>query len=282
MNRRTLTALLLTTLPLHVAAAAEPIIWQGNALTVVNSRSDLPPHIRAGFDMDAPAPAGVADIGGFFNSGDVTIAGHPNRGLVGAGHIGDTWVLAIAQGRWNGTAVIAYVFEGPTLTRQERVGIFWGSAAAFASIVRALNQPPRPPAQLGGVSISDSKQQIRAKLGDPAGLVDHEQTYIGDPANKPTDLRITQELRYAGLSVWLRDDTGILDITATGEGHCQTGRICIGATRTVVESELAALGSGGFAPNTNSYSLRHESRGCQADLSFTSGIVSTIRVWCPL
>jgi hypothetical protein len=280
MNRRSVMALLLMALPLHPAAAAEPITWQGKVLTEVRSVSEMPSHIRAAFNMDAPPPADVADIGKPFNSGHVTIAGWPSRGLIGAGHNGDIWIVAIAQGRnMGGEAVIAYVFEGTTLTRQERVG-FWGVPDAFARIVNALSQPPRPPAQLGGVSVDDSQQQIESALGKPTQIIAHEQTYIGDPANKPNDLMITKELRYPGLSVWLRDNAGVLEITGTSGKHCQVGRICLGATVAVVENELRTLGFGGFAPNTTSYSLRHESRSCQADISFAAGVLSSIRVRC--
>jgi hypothetical protein len=280
VNRCKVLSLLLMTLPLQLAAAAEPITWQGKPLAVVQSISELPQHIRKGFNMNAAAPEGVADIGKPFKTGDVTLEGWHDRGLVGAGHNGDTWVVAMALGRnLGGVAVVAYVLEGTTLLRQERVG-FWGDANAFANIVAGLSQPPRPIAQLAGVSIDDSEQQVVAVLGKPTEVIAHEQTYIGDPANKPTNLRITKELRYPGLSIWLRDAIGVMEITASGGNHCQISSICVGATVATVEDELRALGSGGFAPNTSIYSLRHKSSSCQADLSFVAGTVSTIRVRC--
>lgn len=273
------TALMLLLRP---AAAAELVSWQGRSFTEVRSMSELPLHIRAGFEMDAPVPAGVADIGKPFNSGDVIISGWPNRGLLGAGHSGDTWILAIAHRRNpGGMAVIAYVFEGTTLVRQERVG-FVGGSDGFAKIVNALSEPPRPPAQLGGVSIDDSQQRVESLLGKPTEIIAHEQTYIGDPANKPTNLWITKELRYPGLSIWLRDAIGVMQITSTGGTYCQDGKICMGATVDTIEDELRHSVLGGFAPGTTSYTLRHETRSCQADVSFSDAIVSTIRVWCPL
>jgi len=280
MIRSILIALALTQ-PFRYLVAAEPIAWKGRTLTAVRSISELPPHIRAGLDMDAPPPAGVADIGKPFNTGDVIISGWPSRGLIGAGHNGDTWILAIAQGRnLTGTAVVSYVFEGATLVRQERVGSFGGSDA-FAKIVDALSHPPRPPAQLGGVSIDDSQQRVEALLGKPQEIIAHEQTYIGDPDNKPANLMITKELRYPGLSIWLRDAVGVMQITSTGGTYCQIGKICIGATADVVADELRHFGVGGFASSTNSYSLRHETHGCQADVSFSAGTVSAIKVSCP-
>src|SRR5688572_7533383 len=169
------TALMLLLRP---AAAAEPISWQDRPITELRSMSELPFSIRAGLEMDAPVPAGVADIGKPFNSGDVIVSGWPNRGLLGAGHSGDTWILAIAHSRNpGGMAVLAYVFEGTTLARQERVG-FLGGPDGFARIVNALNQPPRPPAQLGGISIEDSQQRVESILGEPTEIIAHEQTYI--------------------------------------------------------------------------------------------------------
>jgi hypothetical protein len=279
MTRQAIIALALT-LSTQPTVAAEPVSWQGRAFTEVRSLSELPLRIRAGLNMEASSSEGVADIGKPFNSGHVIISDWPNRGLLGAGYSGDNWILAIAHQRnLGGTAVIAYVFQGDKLVRQERVG-YSGGPGGFAEIVRTLSQPLRPIAQLGGVSIDDSQQRVESLLGRPTEVVAHEQTYIGDPASKPSDLRITKELRYPGLSIWLREAMGVMEIRSTAGTYCQIGKICIGATRETVEEELHQYGLEGFALSTNSYSLRHETHGCQADISFSAGTVSSIRVFC--
>lgn len=269
-------------LPLHhrPAAAAEPITWQGKPLTQVSSMSELPKYIRDRFNMEAQPPSGVADIGKYFANGDVSLPGAHNRGLVGAGRSGDTWLLVIAQGHVaGGVSVITYVFEEAELVRQERGG-HWAPPDAFAKNIAWLSKPLRPSAQLGGVSVDEPRIQVEARLGKPTEIVTRKPTYIG--GSEPPNLPVSSELIYPGLSVQFSPAGKVTEITASGGSHCQTARICVGATAAAVEEELRALEMWDPAWKLNGYTygVRHESLNCGAEVIYSAELVSRIKLRC--
>ena len=118
------------------AYAANEARWHGKLLVQVSSKSELPAAIRVALHMDEPGMAGVADIGQNFNLGDAHVADWPDRGLLGAGHLGDDWIVVLVHnGGQSAPRLGLYEFHGSTMRDHRQLRYWKGGADTFAAVV---------------------------------------------------------------------------------------------------------------------------------------------------
>jgi hypothetical protein len=131
-----LTGLVSAPLLLPAAHAADEVRWQGRLLMQVTTKSQLPPAVRSALHMDDPGMAGVADPGHPFNTGDAHVREWPDRALLGAGHVGEHWiVLLVADGGQSAPTLWWYEFEGSKLLDSRRLRYWKGPDDTFAAVV---------------------------------------------------------------------------------------------------------------------------------------------------
>ena len=124
---------------LPLAHAAGQARWHGQLLAQVSTKAQLPAAIRLALHADDPGMAGVADIGGNFNAGDAHVRDWPDRALIGAGHVGDHWIVVLVNGGGQSAPrVWLYEFDGPLLLRDRPLRLWKGGADTFTAVVAEI------------------------------------------------------------------------------------------------------------------------------------------------
>jgi hypothetical protein len=85
--------------------------------------------------------AGVADPGQQFNTGDAHVREWPDRALIGAGHIGENWiVLLVHDGGQSAPRLWLYEFEGSKLIDHRQLRYWKGRQDTFAAVLAEVGE----------------------------------------------------------------------------------------------------------------------------------------------
>ena len=248
---------------------AAELAYQGRALESMPSKADIPAYIRSFLHIDDPGNAGVAEIGGNFNSGDAYIAGIPNRVLLGAGHDGDLWLVAIrGSGGFTGQMPLTvYQFEANTLVgKWELGGFFHGTMRIwnnFESLVASLDRPSLP-GTLGSLSIGQTREQVTGVIGMP------EMELRNDPDERT-------ELRYADLTLWFDNGSRLVRMFTRRRSLCLTGDLCPGASLSQVQELVGPPTLSATDGSVSRYLLK---ASCYSDITYSGGKVQSLEVAC--
>jgi hypothetical protein len=136
-----LTILVSAALMLSMAYAADEAQWHGKRLVQVSTKAELPATIRAALHMDDPGIRGVADVGQNFNTGDAHVTEWPDRALIGAGHLGEDWIVVLVQnGGQSAPRLWLYEFQGSKLLGHRQLRYWKGGDDTFAAIVAEVGE----------------------------------------------------------------------------------------------------------------------------------------------
>jgi hypothetical protein len=141
--------------------------------------------------------------------------------------------------------------------------LFAGLAAAEPSIPRVLG--PR----IGSIYLGLTRSQVEAELGKPERVVS-------------TGGALDPEIRYPGLTIWLRNNENVMQLRSTNPRHCLPGNVCPGSTAASVLASIgqpqegAALRAG---INTYPVIFRNEEH-CWAEITLENNLVSVVEIKC--
>jgi hypothetical protein len=141
IGRLLLVSVVAAQLMLSLAYAANEARWHGKVLAEVSTKAQLPAAVKLALHMDDPGMAGVADIGRQFNTGDAHVMDWPDRALIGAGHVGEHWIVVLVHnGGQSAPRVWLYEFEGSSLLEHRPLRFWKGGADTFAAVVTEFGE----------------------------------------------------------------------------------------------------------------------------------------------
>ena len=130
-----------------LACATDEARWHGKLLVQVGGKTELPAAIKSALRMDEPGESGVADIGeNKVNlSGDAFVTDWPNRALLGAGHLGEEWVVVLVlHSGPAGPRLWLYQFQGSKLVHNRQLRDWEGRKDTFALVVSEVGAADAP------------------------------------------------------------------------------------------------------------------------------------------
>ena len=138
LKRLFLTLLVSAAFAGSLAHATDEARWHGKLLVQISSKAQLPATIKSALRMDEPGESGVADIGQtkVNLSGDAFVTDWPNRALLGAGHLGEEWVVVLVlHSGPRGPRLWLYEFQGSKLVGNRQLRDWEGRKDTFAIVV---------------------------------------------------------------------------------------------------------------------------------------------------
>lgn len=116
---------------------------------------------------------------------------------------------------------------------------------------------------LGGVSVGQSRAQVEAILGKPVKVIS-----TGDA--------LDPEMRYAGITVWLWDQSHVAQIRSTDKKYCLSKGLCPGSGRREFDKLLGRpiAQEGGVIH----YSVNAET--CRIEAAFKGSVAAMLAIKC--